>query len=297
MEPTGPTLLLLARLLILGADGTHALSEHRARIPAGATGLLRETLHETNLPGAVALHVTPRPRPDPSPSVTEPQGIFLSLREELWGDARAEAAGRPADEINSETVELIAGASTLVQLAEDAAAGRRLILSLRMLPAEAEEPAFPAPPSAREVREVAFRVDAYRDVAGARDLLSTHLLRTLEGLPVSCQSSWRALRAAGDGSPGPPEEVLSLTLRPLSHQEGWISVEAALIARLLPPPGGTEPILLNTTATRTVAMGLPFEFALPLPPGSAANVSPPTPGETFVVQITPYVPSHPVPIP
>src|SRR6266850_905118 len=187
MESLGPALLLLARLIVMGPEGTHALSEHRARIPAGATGLLKETLHEPNFPGSLALHVTSKSQTARGRSVEEAKGAILILRVELWSDSRSEAAGRPPDEIDTETVELEPGVSRLVQIAEDAETGRRLFVSLRTLSAEEDKPAAQSPEASSDTREVAFRVDAYRDRGGARELLSTHVLRTLVGLPVSCE--------------------------------------------------------------------------------------------------------------
>jgi hypothetical protein len=295
MESLGPALLLLARLIVMGPEGTHLISEYRARIPTGSAGLIKESLHEPNFPSSLAIHVTPS-----NPSLLSHPGeetgkTLLVLKVELWSDAGAERAGRPADEIDTETVELEAEVSRLVQIAEDAGAGRRLLLSLRTLSAD-DEPSVAAVPVPRSnPREVSFRVDAYRDRGGARELLSTHALRTLEGLPVSCQSSWKALAASGAIAPGPPDEELSLTLRPMLPQDGWISVEAALTARLLPRGVGTEPVLLNSSATRTVALGLPFEISVEVPGSSDSSSSPQEqPKEIFVVQITPYLSSHPL---
>ena len=97
MESLGPAILILARLIVMGPDGTHLLSEHRASIPAGATGLLKETLHELNFPSTLALHVTPKTPTTSSPAGPEIVGQVLLLRVELWSDAGAEAAGKDCD--------------------------------------------------------------------------------------------------------------------------------------------------------------------------------------------------------
>ncbi|MBI3450728.1 MAG: hypothetical protein HY049_17665 [Acidobacteria bacterium] len=295
MEATGTTILLLARLLLTGPDGMHALSEHRARIPLGATGLLRETVREPGLPGAFAVSVTPRERRAPGKDDPGVARISMSLRVELWADAAAESSGKAADEVNLEEVELEAGSSHLVQVAEDSAGDRRLLLSLRLLRPDEETPAGAPLPS--HLREVAFRVDAYREAGGIRELLSTHALRTLEGLPVSCQSSWTAPREASASGPSRPEEEISLTLRPMTPQAGWISVDATFSARLLPLQDSKEPRLVDASFTRTVSLGIPFELSFPLrvvTPEDDPN-APARPqgagGDAFVVQITPYLPA------
>jgi hypothetical protein len=142
----------------------------------------------------------------------------------------------------------------------------------------------------RTPKEVAFRIDAYRDKDGLRELLSTHLLRTLEGLPVSCQTSWKGLPGARGSMAVVPEEEMSLTLRPLSPQGGWISVEASLTARLLPEVSGAEPVNLNATETRTVSLGLPFELSITVPGSKERKAAAGEAPETYVVQITPYLP-------
>src|SRR5262249_8231320 len=131
-------------------------------------------------------------------------------------------------------------------------------------------------------KEVAFRIDAYHEKDGLRDPLSTHVLRTLEGLAVSCQTSFRSLPSPMGAGTSPPEEDFQLTLRPAVLQNGWGSLEASLAAHLGPGKSGeTTPSSLHPTATRPVSLGIPFEMTLDLPSQT---------GETYVIQITPYLP-------
>jgi len=291
MEPVGPALVLLAKLLLMEPGGTRVLSEYRASIPTGGSGLIRDALHEERFPGAFSVSITPRAIETTAATDAgvqdAPKGWVLLLRSELWDEATRRSQGRPPDETNVETVELSPGVSRLVQLAEDLETSRRLVLSLNT-PSPDEVRA----PAAAEIapREIAFRVDAFRDRAGVRDLVSTHILRTLTGRPVSCESSRREVGPGSQDGKAPSEDLL-LTLVPGSPQGGWITVEADLSAKLLPAAEGGEPQLLNSKASRTVSLGLPFEVSVAVPPSQGA---PPQDGparpESYVVQITPYIP-------
>ena len=293
MDATGTTIFLLARLLLAGPGGMHALSEHRAHIPIGATGLLRETMHEPGMPGSLAVSVTPRQRAATGKEDPEAVRTSLSLRVELWTEAAAQLSGKAADEVNLEEVEIENGTTRLVQIAEDAGTERRLLLSLRLLGPDEETSAGVPVPS--HLREVAFRVDAYRESEGVRELLSTHALRTIEGMPVSCQSSWSGPKEVSSGGSDHPEEEISLTLRPMAPQGGWISVEATFSARLLPLPDSKAPRVVDASFTRTVSLGIPFELSFPLKVAAPEDdpKTGPRPqnagGELFVVQITPYL--------
>jgi hypothetical protein len=103
--------------------------------------------------------------------------------------------------------------------------------------------------------------------------------------------------ATGGGRPSPaPREELSLTLLPHLPRDGWMTVQATLAARLLPAAGSTDPVLLDSTASRTLPIGVPFEVSVTAPGAEGREQEgAATAGETYVVQITPYVPSPSIP--
>jgi len=293
MDALTSVVVLVARLFILEPEGTRPVAEHRATIPSGVTGILRETMHEVNLPAAIALHLTPKPSAAKKPGQAEASSCFVSLRSELWANAASAAAGAAPDEVNTEALEIPAAGSVLVQIAEDAAGARRLMLSLRIAPPgeEARASALPAPPSSPI--EVAFRVDAYSDRGGIRDLLATHVLRTLAGLPVSCHSSYRMPAVGAAAGADVPQEEVTLTLRPSRPADGWINVEAALSATIAPGSGGDPPASRGTETTRLVPLGIPFEISLSIPTAARPPLDSAQTRETYVVQVTPYLPSPP----
>jgi hypothetical protein len=288
-------LVLVARLLIMGPEGTHMVSEHRARIPAGATGLLRETLHEEDLPGAVVLYLTPTLTPTPGApeggAAGEGGSVTLTLRSELWTDPAGAQSGTPPDELNIEAVGLSGSGTALVQLAESAATGRRLVLSLSTAAEEERGSAVRIDPKSPP-EPVWFQVEAFRSSRGARELVGQRILKTLEGRPVSFELSWKRPHFAPDALyPTYLEEGLKLTIRPYHPPSGgWMTVEARLDASVVPTRFGGEPISLNAASHRTVTLGIPFEISLEVPPPEIPDEDAEAPKEAIIVQITPILP-------
>jgi hypothetical protein len=289
MDPA--LVVLVAKLLLMGPEGTRPLAEHRARIPAGSTGLLLKTLQEPGLPGALRLLVTPAGGAGSEAGGGE-RPFALTLRVEIWAEEAIWKAGRPPDEVNVEAVTVPSGGSALVQIAEDARGERRLMLSLAAPADDAEPPAALAPPRrpARPPREVALRVESFKVDGGGRLLLERQILRTVEGSPVS----WETIRR-GPGTPGPRgggsgEERLRLTVRPAALTDGWITLEARLEAFLHGPGGGGAAEPAASSVRRTVALGIPAEIEVEIPSPSAGDGGGPR-MERFVVEVTPYLPA------
>lgn len=288
MKEASAVVFLVARLLIFGPEGTQTVSEHRAHVPLGATGLLTDSLDEPGLPGTVALYLTPALGvPD---AEGEPPPVEVSVRSDLWTHAAEARNGGPPDERNSDHLLLGAG-SKLLQIAESAVTGRRLMLSLS---APVDQPPAPLPNAVpKNPVQVSFVVEAYRSEGTEREMLSGQTLRTLEGSPVAWEYGWKK-PADVTGRPVYVDESVTLTLTPLSRSEGWISVEARLEARVQ-QAGGGEPVQIVSTATRTVALGVPFEISLATPaaePRPSSETEPDKEPEpvSLLVQITPYLP-------
>jgi hypothetical protein len=299
MDTVAPAIFLLVRLLLMSPEGTELLSEHRARVPRGGTGLVRETLSLPGMPGAVHVYLKPGP-PAPAgsagtspPEGDAPAGLPVALRVELWEHASEALTGTRPLETNEEAVVLTSGGSALVQVAEDPLSDLRLVLSLSSPP----EPVVinvpgPEPPAAPG--RIAFRVEASRSTPGLREILETHQLMTLERSPISWESRWRnpVPRESGE-RPVYREERFSLRMLPIVTDSGWISVEAVLSVTLY-PPDEDEPLNLSSRVTRTVPMGIPFEISLDLPPDiSEADGSGDGGAEepvSIVLEITPYRP-------
>ncbi len=275
----------------MGPEGTQTVSEHRARIPAGTTGLLRETLRERDLPGAVVLYLTPAPGASGGGSPGEEEPITLTLRSELWMDPAGAPSGAPPDELNIEAVELSGSGTALVQLAESAATGRRLLLSLATAGAEERgsgerfDPKAPPEP-------VWFRVEAFRSGGEEREPVGQRMLKTLEGRPVSFGLSWKRPHIAPDARhPTYQEEGLKLTVRPHHPPSGgWMTVEVRLEASLASWDPGGEPISLSAESHRTVTLGIPFEISLEVPPPEVPDEDAKPAREAIIVQITPILP-------
>jgi len=295
MKEASAVVFLVARLLILGSEGTQTLSEHHARVPLGGTGVLTDSLDEAGLPGALALYLTPSlgvPDEEGAPAPVE-----VSVRSDLWTHAAEARHGGPPDERNTDHVVLGSG-SSLLQIAESGVTGRRLMLSLSAPSDHAPPPAAPSAP--RNATQISFVVEAYKSTGTERELLGEQTLRALEGSPVVWEYGWKK-PAEVAGRPLYVDEGVTLTLTPLSRSEGWISVEARLVARVQESEGA-EPVDRVSTATRTVALGIPFEISVETP--SAQPAAPETDGEgpestagkksadpvSFLVQITPYLP-------
>jgi hypothetical protein len=271
MDTAAPAIFLLARLLLMTDTGTELLSEHRARLPHGATGLVREEPGIEGLPGAVHVLLSPsrvsgQADLEPTDPGGEPAGpsLRVGLEVRLWDSAADAAAGRRPREINIESAEIEEGGSALIQIAEDAVRGQRLILSL-------SAPVDGAPPRAPPVGpfpapgRIGFSIEAYRGTASARELLEKHLLMTLERSPVSWESRWQIPIPRADGKGlAYRDEGVTLRLLPLVTDSGWITVEAELSA-LLYARGESEPLRLSSTVSRTIALGIPFEISLALP--------------------------------
>jgi hypothetical protein len=288
MDATAAAILLAARILVLGPDGTRLVSEHKAGIPPGATGLIRETLHEPGFPSAIHAYITPL-KPETSLSGNEtPAPLRLRIRAEIWADARASESGSRPDEVNLEDVEIPPSGSALIQLSEDLNADRRLLLTLSVAPEPDRQPAVPPAISARPPREVALRVETFRDQGGARDLADQRLLMTLEGKAVAWELSRRNVLPS-TGPADPAETGVSLALTPVSVDGGWITVEVGFRVRLRPVPPATEPLSSESKTLRKVPLGIPFEVALPSP--SSRNPEGEEKPETYVVVVTPFLPA------
>jgi hypothetical protein len=288
MDALTPAVILVARLLMMGPEGTSLLSEQRAGVPAGATGLLRETPGQPGLPGSLQIYMTPLPLPAPGAGDAGPAPLRVRLRSEIWSDPRGIGSGRPADEINMEDLTLQPGNAALVQLAEDAEGGRRLMLSLALAPPDATVPDLPARLSSPQ--EISMVVEAYRDRGGARELLERQVLRTLAGREVTWQTSWkRDVAPEGGGAVVHREEGLKLVVKPMAPEGGWISLEAVLEATVLPDSGDGEPRTIRSSVARSVTAGIPIELSL----ATSAADSPPAgkeaPRDSYLVVITPYV--------
>lgn len=307
MDAAAPIILLVAKLLILEPSGTRTLSEHTARIPAGASGLLREEIHEAGFPGVV--HLLLKPGLVASASAEAGDSFHLSMRSDLWASLEDEREGRAPDESNTDDALIAAGTSGLVQIAESRAGDRRLVVSLKpsiLDPAADVRPILPSPPATPE--PIALRVDLYRDSGGARELLTTSVLKTVDGYAVSFHSELRRAapasprRAGASAAPsaeaqreGKIDEGLTLTLRPTLASPGWVTVEAR-VEGAYPASGGADPIPFETTAVRLVPLGIPFEVSVP-PSGAPGSSAPGSAGGGHLLQITAFKPTEPAPPP
>ncbi len=302
MNAAAANVFLLARILLMSADGTALLSEHRALVPEGGTGLLMENLDLEGLPGSVQIQMSPAkileaPAPEGSAGAQEPAAIDeapvrVSLRVDLWESAADAAAGRPPSETNLESLDLTPGISGLTQLAEDPGRGRRLVLSLSWLLEPDTAPPRPEPIPAQPAR-IDFRLEVYRGTEKARELLESHHLMALERTPVTWETRWKRPLPRDDGRGlAYRDEGLTLRLLPVLTRAGWISVEASLSA-LLYSEGDAEPLRLSSSATRTGPLGIPFEISLDLPAeggGVAPEAAGPAGRSSFIVEVTPYRP-------
>lgn len=301
MNAAAANVFLLARILMMSADGTTLLSEHRALVPEGGTGILMENLDIEGFPGSVQIQMSPAkileaPVPEGSAGAQEPAGteapVRVGLRVDLWESAADAAAGRAPRETNLESLDLLPGISGLMQLAEDTGRGRRLVLSLSWLLEPDTAPLVPEPIPAQPAR-INFRLEVYRGADKARELLESHHLMGLERNPVTWETRWKRPLPRDDGQGlAYRDEGLTLRLLPVLTRSGWISVEASISA-LLYSEGDAEPLRLSSSATRTVPLGIPFEVSLDLP-AEGGGVEPegaePPMRSSFIVEVTPYRP-------
>lgn len=290
MDVTAAAVLLAARILVLEPDGTRLVSEHRAGIPPGATGLIKETLHEPGFPSTIHVYITPVIGQAASREGETPPPLQLRIRAEIWADARAAQSGSRPDEVNLEDVEIPPAGSALTQLAEDESADRRLLLSLSVAQEADRKPSALPPASVRPPREVALRVETFRDQGGVRDLADQRLLMTLEGKPVAWELTRRNVPPAAADLKEAAEAGVSLSLTPVSVEAGWISVEVSFRIRLLPVPPATQPESSESKTLRKVPLGIPFEVALPSPAARSAAEGGEK-AETYVVVVTPFLPA------
>lgn len=293
MSSAAAAVYLLARLLLMSDDGTELLSEHRAMVPTGGTGLVRESLERDGFPGEIHIYLSPRAAPDAGADTGERPSLRVDLRVALWERAAEAAAGRSPRETSQETLEISPGGSALVQLAEDAPRGRRLMLSLSS-PPEPRGAARPAPALPPQPGPIGFRIEAYRGIRGARELLEQHLLLTVERRPVTWESRWKQPIAGSEGQGvAYRDEGLTLRLLPVITRSGWISVEARLSA-VLYATDLAEPLTPSSQVTRTVPLGIPFEISLDLPPergGDGGGQGDAEESPSIVIQVTPYRPA------
>lgn len=298
MSTAAAAVILVARLLLLGSEGTETLSEHRARIPEGGTGLIRETLRIQGLPGGMNLYLSPQPQASPAGTDPEPPPLTVQLRAELWSDQDGARSGRPPDEVNIEEIPFNIGGKALVQVAEDPGTGNRLMLSLAEVQKEPAGPALPPPPEAVAPNPVWVRTEVYREQGGVRELVARNILRTLENREVSKEVG---ISRPIPGSPGEPprlaQEWIRITVKPGTLSQGWMTVHARIEARALPSgEDGDEAMELSAESTRTTPPGVPFVLEMPLPrwpegddPESEEERN--NPEEAIVVEITPFMPS------
>ena len=226
MKAAGAAVFLVVRLLVLGPEGTVTLSEHRAHLLPGATGLIKENIQDSDFPATVHLYLTPS---YPNPGIEGPP-IDVAIRSELWSKPGGARAGAPPDERNQDQM-TISGGSGLVQIAVNSETGRRLVLSISAPAEEAPPPLLPMP-VANPV-PVTFDVQLFRTQENVRNLISTRRLRTLEGRSVSWKNSLRRSISQPGERPVYVSEGVTLTLTPLVVSHGWISVEAKVTARVV----------------------------------------------------------------
>jgi hypothetical protein len=256
MRAAGAAIFLVARLLVMGPEGTETLSEHKAHIMPGATGLIKESIRDPEFPATVHLYLTP----SRSGSSDSEPAIDVAIRSELWSAAGSARAGVPPDERNHDQMS-ISGGSALVQIAVNSESRRRLVLSISA-PAKAA-PAILAPKPASNPVPVIFDVQLFRTQESLREPVSTQRLRTLEGRAVSWKNSWRRPVNAPGERLAYVNEGVTLTLKPLQVSDGWVSIEATVTAQVIQDEvSGARPRDISSTTSRTMTYGIPFELSL-----------------------------------